>query len=272
MHGLKRIVPFKEHRTSKSIDVEGARHGRMRTGISVALALACCLAAAPLLLAQAPANAPAPQPQSRPTDAPRPPAKAPQPSESNPFPEDTNAVPVLPNATAPAEAPAWDGTNPGSTSLPGEDNDPVRSPDDPVADSSDSSNSSSSSSLTGLDRAIAPPPDNDKRGKNAKQAPEHQETAAEDENVGSYYLSTKNWRAALSRYQSALVLDPENPEVYWGLAEAQRHLGDFAKAKANYLKLLDYDPDSKHGKEAKKILDNPELAKAPTASAAQPRQ
>ena len=216
----------------------------MRTGTSVALALACCLAAAPLLLAQAPANAPAPQPQSRPTDAPRPPAKAPQPSESNP----------------------------GSTSLPGEDNDPVRSPDDPVADSSDSSNSSSSSSLTGLDRAIAPPPDNDKRGKNAKQAPEHQETAAEDENVGSYYLSTKNWRAALSRYQSALVLDPENPEVYWGLAEAQRHLGDFAKAKANYLKLLDYDPDSKHGKEAKKILDNPELAKAPTASAAQPRQ
>ena len=235
----------------------------MRTGNSVTLALACCLAAAPLLLAQAPANAPTPQQQSRPSDAQKPPAKAPQPSESNPFPEDTNAVPVLPNATSPAEAPAWDGTNPGSTSLPGEENDPVRSPDDPTADSSNSS--SSSSSLTGLDRVIAPPPDNEKRGKNAKQAPEHQETAAEDENVGSYYLSTKNWRAALSRYQSALVLDPENPEVYWGLAESQRHLGDFAKAKANYLKLLDYDPDSKHAKEAKKALEDPKIENAKAA-------
>ena len=143
----------------------------MRIKISVAFAQAFCLAAAPLLLAQAPANAPAPQQQSRPIDAQRPPAKAPQPSESNPFPEDTNAIPVLPNTTDPAEAPAWDGTNPGTTSLPGEDNDPVRSPDDPVADSSSNSSDSSSSSLTGLDRAIAPPPDHDKRGKNAKQAP-----------------------------------------------------------------------------------------------------
>ena len=116
-----------------------------------------------------------------------------------------------------------------------------------------------------------PPPDTDinaQRNKKGRGAPppEHQETAAEDEKVGNYYLDEKNWRAALSRFESALVLDPENPDVYWGMAEAQRHLGKFAEAKASYEKLVEYDPDSKHGKEAKKILKSPELANAPTAS------
>jgi len=87
---------------------------------------------------------------------------------------------------------------------------------------------------------------------------------------GSYYLSTKHWKAALSRFESAVVLDPENPEVYWGLGEAQRHLGKFAEARASYEKLVEYDPDSKHGKEAKKLLKDPELANAPSVSASKP--
>ena len=99
--------------------------------------------------------------------------------------------------------------------------------------------------------------------------PEHQETAAEDEKVGEYYLDQKNWKAALSRYESAVVLDPENPEVYWGLGEAQRHLGHLAEARGSYKKLVDYDPDSKHGKEAQKLLNGPELANA-AGSAAKP--
>jgi TolA-binding protein len=67
-----------------------------------------------------------------------------------------------------------------------------------------------------------------------------------------------------------VVLDPENPEVYWGLGEAQRHLGKFAEARASYQKLVEYDPDCKHAKEAKKILKEPEMANAPTASATKP--
>jgi len=85
-----------------------------------------------------------------------------------------------------------------------------------------------------------------------------------------YLLDKKNWKAALSRYESAVVLDPENPEVYWGMGEAQRHLGKLAEAKAAYEKLVEYDPDSKHGKEARKILSTPEMANAPTAAAKQP--
>jgi tetratricopeptide (TPR) repeat protein len=67
-----------------------------------------------------------------------------------------------------------------------------------------------------------------------------------------------------------VVLDPENPEVYWGLGEAQRHLGQLTEAKANYEKLVEYDPDSKHGKDARKMLKEPELANAPTAAKAKP--
>ena len=95
----------------------------------------------------------------------------------------------------------------------------------------------------------------------------HQETAKEDEDVGNFELSRKNWKAALSRFQSALVTDPDNPDVYWGMAEAQRELKDFAHARANYQKVTEYDPDSKHGKEAKKLLKDPELANAPAVSA-----
>jgi tetratricopeptide (TPR) repeat protein len=193
------------------------------------------------------------------------------PAAANPFPEDTSKVPLMGGANAPAtpDVPA----NAASTKLPGADVDPVRSPDEPQPDMSDAQGFSSSAS--GLDN-VMPPPDTDvdsrrgKKGRGAAPPPEHQETAAEDEKIADYYLSAKNWKAALSRYESAVVLDPENPEVYWGLGEAKRHLGKLAEAKAAYEKLVEYDPDSKHGKEAKKILKSPEMANAPTAAAKQP--
>ena len=218
------------------------------------LALAGFLGAGAWAGAQAPAQQPKQQQPAQ------------KPAESNPFPEDTNGVPVLPSGVAPP-APAMSSAAPGAasgsaSSLPPGDVDPVRSPDEPLPDMSSSSGESSSSS-TDLANILAPPPDDESRkqrkGKGI-EPPEHQETAAEDESVGGYYLEQKNWKGALSRYQSALVLDPENPDVYWGLAESQRHLGDIANAKANYKKVMEYDPDSKHGKEAKKLLKDPEMA------------
>ncbi len=115
---------------------------------------------------------------------------------------------------------------------------------------------------------LLPPADDDetepsKHNRKGQQAePEHHETAAEDENVGAYYLDTHDWKGALSRFQSALVLDPDNPDVYWGLAEAERHLGQFAEARANYQKVMEYDPGSRHAKESKKALEDPQLANA----------
>lgn len=224
--------------TSKSL-----QHKAVLTAV---FALLCAVAG---LHAQTPAQ----KPENPPADTQQPQA----PTKANPFPEDTSKVPVIPTTSAPA---APDAGSMAPPVLPPEGTDPARSPDDPMPNTSSSEGSSSSNSPN-LARILEPPPDTRSDKKNAP-APEHVETAKEDENVGNYYLSNHNWRGALSRFQSALVLDPYNPDVYWGLAESQRHLGQFAEAKTNYLKVMEYDPDSKHAKEAKKLLKEPDLANA----------
>ncbi len=237
----------------------------MKLGFAIAVLWGCGLGAAQGGWCQASSS------NGDPPGAQKPSSNSPKPSENNPFPEDTTKVPVMPNGNAPGvpTVPAYERA---PSALPSHDVDPVRSPDDARPDSSSSYAAGFSSSTTGLDHVLSPPDtDNDRnRGGKGQLAPEHQETAAEDESVGSYYLSIKNWKGALSRFESAVVLDPENPEVYWGLGEAQRHLGKFTEARASYEKLVEYDPDSKHAKEAKKILKGPELANAPTTSSAKP--
>lgn len=241
----------------------------MNWGLSVALVLAACLTAGPRLQAQAPAGTD----QANPSDSGQKPAGGAPQSSANPFPEDTTTVPVMPSKSTPAlPEGTYDGAASAGVPLPGEDLDPVRSPDDPAPAAGDAQGTDSSSSTQGLDRLL-PPPDADQPDRKRKLAvkePTHQEAASKDIEVGGYYLQTRNWKAALSRFESAMVLDPENPEVYWGLAEAQHHLGDYANARANYLKVLDYDPDGPHGKDARKELKDPAIAKAQTAAPAPP--
>jgi len=241
----------------------GKQNRQLRIVVTILAISFCAGIASQPVSAQAPSN-------SQPSNPPKPGSQ----QGANPFPEDTNSVPVLPSTNT-GGAPAPDSSAPDSGSesavpLPGGDGDPVRSPDDA---SPSTEGSSASSSSAGMDNLLKPPPDTDQDSKHRKlNVPDeaHTESAAEDETVGNYYLDQKNWRAALSRFESALVLDPENPDVYWGLAESQRHTGDYASAKANYLKVTEYDPDSKHGKEAKKILKDPEVANAKAVSANAP--
>jgi hypothetical protein len=244
--------------------------------VYLVLLLAGWLTAAPRLLAQAPAGGDTPASgQSKPAgEGQKPAAGAAQPgktSSANPFPEDTSTVPVMPSKTAPALP---EGTYSGESAglpLPGEDLDPVRSPDDVAPEAASGPEEDSSSSLTGLE-SLLPKPEDDESGKKRKlsvKEPTHQEAASKDIEVGGYYLDRKNWKAALSRFESALVLDPENPDVYWGLAEADRHLGNLADARTNYQKVAEYDPDSRHGKEAIKALKEPEIAHGKNAASAQ---
>lgn len=227
------------------------RSGECAHQLRIAFLPLAMLALAGALLAQAPA------PQ-KPTTG----------SGSNPFPEDTSSVPVMPNSAAGLAA-ATEGNEapPMAADLPANEIDPVRSPDDTAPADEPDTATGSSSSRSGLDSMLpdpnAPDPKDKNRRRNAHaELPPHQETAKEDLTVAKYYLDNRNWRAALSRFQSAMVLAPEDPEVYWGLAESQRHLGDLAGAKTNYQKVLDYDPDSRHAKEAAKILKSPEMANA----------
>ncbi|HVN92657.1 MAG TPA: tetratricopeptide repeat protein [Terracidiphilus sp.] len=250
----------------------------MRVCLSFAVLAACITAAAPQLSAQND-GAKSSSGQSQPAAGSQAAPSSQQPSRTNtqqnanPFPENTDSVPVLPNRDSPEAAPSDEEPPSERTPIPAEDADPVRAPEDAAAAATPTSSSSSSSrgdigDLFPDDDANQQPGKHKKKGEEV--VPEHHETAAEDEEVGGYYLSNKDWKAALSRFQSALVLDPDNPDVYWGLAEAERHTGDFADARANYLKVREYDPGSHHAKEAAKALEDPEIANA-KADAAKPQ-
>ena len=233
----------------------------MKQRFAIALVFAICLAAATRSHAQ-----------SQPATLSQPATTPAKPADANAFPEDTTNVPVMPSTGTPALPPGTYGGEDSSEHLrlPGDDVDPVRSPDAPAPSADSGSSSDSSSSQTGLDKLLPGPDDDAKQqGKHRKlavEAPEHKETSAEDIQVGEYELDLKNWKAALSRFESALVLAPDEPEVYWGLAESARHLGNFAEARGYYQKVAEYDPDSKHGKEAIKALKAPEIANAKTAA------
>ncbi len=242
----------------------------MKRFLAIALVLAGCLTVAPRLLAQAPAAGESKKPAQPISSQPG----AANQSSDNPFPEDTSTVPVMPSKTPP---PLPEGTyrepERAPIPLPGEDADPVRSPDDPAPAATSSPDANSSSSLNGLERMLPKPEDDNQPSKKRKltvKEPAHQEAASKDLEVGSYYLDRKNWKAALSRFESAMILDPENPEVYWGLAEAEHHLGNFVHAKEHYLKLLEYDPDGLHGRQARKELKDPALEKAQSGQPSQP--
>jgi hypothetical protein len=244
----------------------------MKRRFSIALLASCCLMAAMRLSAQA---APG---QNAPGDSGQRPDATPPKRGSNPFPEDTTDVPLMPSKGTPALPEGTyngdDGAGGGRLALPGNDLDPVRSPDDAAQGAENAQQLESSSSRAGIDKLLGAADDDDqplgKKRKQAAKEPEHQETSAEDIQVGKYYLETKNWKAALSRFESAMVLAPDEPEVYWGLAESERNLGHFAEARTYYLKLLDYDPDGPHAKAARKALKDPEVANAKAAVPGQP--
>lgn len=242
----------------------------MKRGIGLALVLAACLLTT---RAQQGSNGTAAQNKQA-----EPPAPQPKPQEGgNPFPTDTTNIPVMPSrenpaADMPADLPTAtaDQIEDSHYAL-SDDSDPVASPDG-LSPAANPNGQVSSSNVGSLD-SILPSPGEDETKKKGKKGSDEiedmpKETAKQDISVGQYYLDNKNWRAALSRFQSALVLAPEDPDVYWGLAESQRHVGDFANARANYEKVMEYDPGSKHAREAEKALRDPQLANAkPVAQA-----
>lgn len=248
----------------------------MKRGIGIALVLAGCIAALPGLAQQGSSGAASSQSKQQAQ-----PVQQPKKQDSNPFPTDTTNVPVMPSRENPEPNVPNNGSTPDQIEdthypVPG-DSDPVTSPDAAPAEGNyrvQDQGQVSSSNSNALDSILPPPGDDDTKGKKGSQIEDMpQETAEKDISVAKYYLDNKNWRAAQSRFQSALVLAPEDPEVYWGLAESQRHIGDFANARKNYEKVIEYDPDSKHAKDARKALKEPDLANAkPAPAAGQPQK
>ncbi len=264
------------------LSLEGLRKLAVKPVFLLALGLGCGLAAAPGLCAQAAAGGQAAgsgqskpaAAQSQPASAPKSSAAQPQ-SSANPFPADLSTVPIIPTRNSP-ETPAasGNGSGNGGFTLPDYDPDPVPSPDDSTPSAANGQGQGFSSSLSGLGPLLPNaqgnlPGSGNRQNQNSAIAPFPQSSPKQDISVGNFYLDTGDWKGAFSRFESALVLDPDNPDVYWGLAESERHLGQYAAARENYLKVMEYDPGSHHAKEARKALRDPQIANARPAARGQ---
>jgi|HubBroStandDraft_4_1064222.scaffolds.fasta_scaffold01361_15 tetratricopeptide (TPR) repeat protein len=78
--------------------------------------------------------------------------------------------------------------------------------------------------------------------------------AAEDIEVGYFYMNKKNYRAAESRLQEAVELKPDAAAAWVGLAQAQQKLDKNEAARQSYEEYLKLNPDSAGAEQAKKAI------------------
>lgn len=195
-------------------------------------------------------------PQAKPDATKAEPAK---PAGGNEFPGDGSDAPIIPLDPGPgnagSSAPSGSSAGKEAGRSGGGEGDPVRSPDGAGGSDDGFSSSSSGMSSTAADDD-APTPTKSTKSKTRAQE------IKEDVDVGGFYLEKKNWKAAQERFATAFALDAENPDVVWGLAEAERHLLLLDKAKEHYELFLSYDPGGPHSKAARKALEQVEQARA----------
>ena len=82
--------------------------------------------------------------------------------------------------------------------------------------------------------------------------------AAKDVEVGYYYFKLKNFRAALDRFNDALLYKPHDAEATFGLAQTQEKLELLNQAYLSYqeyLKILPAGPHARESQEAMKRLE-----------------
>jgi tetratricopeptide (TPR) repeat protein len=197
-----------------------------------------------------PDNQPHITPRATPTPTPLPASKPTQPQQKQdqyerpPFPGDAPGTQPAPKRQDGYDRPAFPGDAPG-TSPTGE--------------------SSSRDSVIDLNAKPEPkegPPAED----DAVLQPWDPHKAAKDVEVGQYYFKIKNYRAALERFNHALIYKPNDAEAIYGLASTQEKLDLLSLADQNYrkyLQILPNGPKAKNAEEAlKRIGPNVELRKA----------
>jgi tetratricopeptide (TPR) repeat protein len=79
--------------------------------------------------------------------------------------------------------------------------------------------------------------------------------AAQSVDVGDYYFSEKNYRAALSRYQEALESKPDDSAIYIRLGRAFDRLGQVTRAFEDYDASLAADAAGPFAQEARKAVE-----------------
>jgi tetratricopeptide (TPR) repeat protein len=76
-------------------------------------------------------------------------------------------------------------------------------------------------------------------------------SAARSVEVGKFYLSKKNYRGALSRFQEAIHTDADYAPAYLGLGRVYEKMGHKRKALVAYEKYLDELPSDQAAERAK---------------------
>ena len=177
------------------------------------------------------------KPRTTPTPTPSPKSTPQQPNpdqyERPPFPGDTPGTAPAPKRNGGYERPSFPGDTP-STSPTGESSsrdsviDPTAKPEP---------------------REAAPAEEDD-----AVLQPWDPHKAAKDVEVGQYYFKIKNYRAALERFNHALIYKANDAEAIYGLAMTQEKLDLLSLADQNYRKYLQILPHGPKSKEAEEAL------------------
>jgi tetratricopeptide (TPR) repeat protein len=138
-------------------------------------------------------------------------------------------------------------------------------------DQGESSSKDSQGDFSGGSRPALPPPSSDAPDEKTFR-PWDPHRAAKDIEVGEYYLKLKNYRAALERFNDALLYKPNDAEATFDLAVTQERLDLFAKASHNYSRYLEILPSGPRAKESQEALKRLESRiAAPAADDAEKR-
>lgn len=182
------------------------------------------------------------QGQSPVPDAPAPTQTSPQPSaKPNSSPSDDKfAFPEEQKKPATSNGDkATDFPFPASTNIP-------VTPGTPAADATDEppvpkGYSTSESVLHDEGSGVEPPPASPAR-------------AAKDISVARFYWNLGNYEGAYLRYKDAVIYAPQDAMNWFLLAESERMLGRYSKARADYQHYLQLEPNGNKSRDAQKAL------------------
>jgi tetratricopeptide (TPR) repeat protein len=86
--------------------------------------------------------------------------------------------------------------------------------------------------------------------------------AMKDDEVGEFYMKRKNYRAALARYQDALIWKEKDAVANFRMAQCYEKLDQPDQAIPHYEEYLKILPDGPYAKEARKALEKLKAAEA----------
>ncbi len=91
--------------------------------------------------------------------------------------------------------------------------------------------------------------------------------AVKDDEVGDYYFREKNYKAALARYQDALVYKDNDAMANLRMAQCYEKLNQPDQAIVHYREYLKILPEGPYSKQARKALEKLGAPEKPTSSA-----